>query len=217
MPLRDDNNRAMHGAQIAAIVLSGASTQSRKGSTGSADPLAPIAGRSVAGWVIDAALGASLRRIAVVGGSVDSVLDAEVASRADRALIERVVPTATSDAVDTIGRAIDHLVHDFTQQEHTHLLLLAAEAPQVEAGELRAVIADHIDSGAAATVLGAVRADVEELPIDPVITYAADGQVDSIIEPLVAGGSSVFGVICIRAALLVPALRRVPVKKVQTP
>ena len=199
----------MHGAHLAAIVLAGSSAPAPKRPTGSGDPLAPIAGRSVVGWVIDAALGASIRRIAVVGGPPDPVVADEIARRSDHALIERIVPTASSDAIETVARAIDHLVQDFTEQEHTHLLLLAAEAPQIEAGELRALIADHIDSGAAATSLGAVRSAPIDRLIDPVVSYSVEGHVDSIIEPLVVGGSSVFGAICIRAGLLVPALRRI--------
>lgn len=199
----------MHGAHIAAMILAGSPAPPPKRPIGSGDPLAPIAGRSVVGWVIDAVLGASIRRVAVVGGPTDPVVADEIARRSDHALIEQVRPTVASDAIETVGRAIDHLVQDFDQQEHTHLLLLAAEAPQIEAGELRALIADHIESGAAATSLGAVRSHRTEHPIDPVISYSPEGQVDSIIEPLVVGGSSVFGAICIRAALLVPALRRI--------
>ncbi len=192
---------------VAAIVLSGSRPPSVKRPIDAADPLAPIAGRSVVGWVLDAALAASVRRIAVVGAPLPGAAE-EIDRRADRALIDQVVPS-TSDSIELIGRAIDRLVSDFDERESTHLLLLAAEAPQVEAAELRALIGDHIASGAAATSLGSVEAEDSALSADPLVTLGQDGAVGSIIEPLIAGGSSVFGAICIQAALLVPALRRV--------
>lgn len=201
----------MQRTQVAAVVLQGTPIRSPKRPGTIGDPLAPIAGRSVTAWVVEAVLGASIRRIAVVGSAHHAGDDDDglLVGRPDRALIERVRPAIGSDSLETLGRAVDRLVGDFDQRARTQLLLLAAEAPQIEAGELRALVADHIASGASASVLGAIRAEFEELPIDPVVTYGVDGQIGSIVEPLVSGGTSVFGAICVQADLLIPALRRV--------
>jgi bifunctional UDP-N-acetylglucosamine pyrophosphorylase/glucosamine-1-phosphate N-acetyltransferase len=199
----------MQRVQIAGMILAGAPVGSPKQPAGVADPLAPIAGRSVTGWVIDALVGASVRRIAVVGDPSDPIEREEMTSRSDRALIDWITPVPKSDSIETIGRAVDRLIHDFTQRENTHLLLLAAEAPQVESSELRALVGDHIESGASASVLGATRTLPTDLPIDPIVSYLDDGQVGSIVEPLVAGGRSIFGAVLVQAALLVPAIRRV--------
>ena len=179
-PSRLDNNVRMERVQIAALIVSGASRRSTKAPNG-ADPLDPIAGLSLLTWVIDAAVGASVRRIAVVADPADARTRDELESRSDQALVEFV--PRRNDLIDDMGLAIDRLGSDLTLRENTHLLVLPAEAPQIQAGELRLLIDEHLRNEAAATILGDPSAE-SALSDEPLVERDSSGQIHAILDPL---------------------------------
>jgi bifunctional UDP-N-acetylglucosamine pyrophosphorylase/glucosamine-1-phosphate N-acetyltransferase len=197
---------SMDRTQVAALVLGSSARANHKQAISSADPLAPIAGRSVLGWVIEAAIGASIRRIGVVVDEPGPRVRSEVARRTDSALIDFMQPDGL-DSIDSIALAIERVGPELVLSDNSHLLLLSASAPQIESGELRALISDHIASGAAATVLGHLpeaRGDGE-----PIVRSDAEGNVTSILEPIDRWAEDEATIACVRASLLAPALRRV--------
>ncbi len=196
----------MERTQVAALVLGSPGRPSHKRVASAADPLAPIAGRSVIGWVIDAAVGASIRRIGVVDGDPGLAVRTEAARRTDSALID-FVDSDGHDAIDTIALAIERIGPELVLSDNSHLLLLSASAPQIESGELRMLISDHIASGAAATILGGLPSG--STGGDPIVHSDADGNVTSILEPSDRWADDRATIACVRASLLAPALRRV--------
>lgn len=187
----------MERTQFAAVILSSEPSIDAKAPEGAAH-LAPLAGKSLHQWVVDAALGASIRRIAVVADLAPRTKQ-ELEERVDDAMIEIVAPLAESD--ETLAVAIDSLGNDFSLREHAHVLLLQVECPQITSADLRRVIERHIVSGAAATVYaGAQNAGHTE----PVVIRDEFGRISSISDIPVGGGA----VFCFRADLVVPALRR---------
>ena len=199
----------MDRTHIAALIVPTQSAPDEKSPGGATDPLAPIAGKSVLGWIVDAALGASVRRIGVVAAAPSVAVRSEIAARSDEAMIEFVTPTV--DIAETLTYAIERLGSELTLWDTTQVLLLPAESPQIESSELRTLIDAHVMSGAAATLL--LPNEVEnELATDPVIVRNDVGEISSILDTSVEQT----GIMCIRAALLVPALRRVVVPSWQS-
>ncbi len=195
---------AMERVQIAGLIISDAPRRSAKAPAG-AEPFDPIAGRSMLEWVVEAALGASVRRLAIVAESADLEANTALTQRTDEALVEFVA--RRSDTVESMAIAIERVGPDFSLRDHSHVLVLSAEAPQIEASELRALIDDHLTADAAATLLGSrsrVGAEVDE----PMIERDASGQISSILEPL-GDAVSATSIAIVRASLLLPALRRV--------
>jgi bifunctional UDP-N-acetylglucosamine pyrophosphorylase/glucosamine-1-phosphate N-acetyltransferase len=191
----------MERPPIAALIVSANPGRNVKMPSGPAEPLAPIAGKSILSWVVDATLGASIRRVAIVAADHDAATKAELESRSDRAMIEFVTPA--NDLADSLSFALDRLGPDLTLRDKAHALILPGEAPQIETSELRDLIDEHVDSGAAATLLGHV--SNEDSDGDPVITRDHEGRVISIVD----APSNSAGILCINASMLVPALRRV--------
>jgi len=196
---------AMERVLIAALVVSSSPRRSPK-TPGGANPLGPIAGRSMLAWVIDAAVGASVRRIGVVADPVDESARVELALRAENALIEFV--PRSKDSVDDLALAVDRLEPELTLHDDAHILVLPAEAPEIEAGELRRLIELHVSNGAAATTMGR-----DQMPNntdgEPVVERDAAGNVTAILEPLAGARDDQSRVAIVKASLLVPALRRV--------
>lgn len=197
--------RAMERVHIAALVVSSGPRRSLK-PPGGADPLAPIAGRSMLAWVVDAAIGASIRRIGIVADPVDEPTRAELTSRAKNAVIEFV--PRIENSVDDLATVIDRLGPQITLDENAHLLLLPAEAPEIEAGELRGLVELHISNGAAATTIGR-EPDARDTGAEPIVTRDTAGNIEAIIDPLANTGGLQARIAIVRASLLVPALRRV--------
>lgn len=192
----------MERAQIAALVVSSSPAVNVKLSLGPEVPLAPIAGKSVLGWVVDAVLGASVRRIAVLADEPTAATRNELELRADQAMIELVSPSR--DIADSVLFALERLGSDFTLRDSAHVLILPAEAPQIDKSELRTLIASHVDNRAAATLLTAAGPlDIDDS--EPIVTRDSAGRVTSITDA--AAGPA--GVLCVNASLLIPALRRV--------
>ena len=190
----------MDRTHVAALIVQTQAAADAKSPDDASNPLAPIAGKSVTGWIVDAALNASVRRVGVIAPAPNADVRSELATRSDEALIEFVSPTV--DIVETLTFAIERLGSELTLRDSTHVLLLPAESPQIESTELRSLIDTHVASGAAATLLApAVDTD---LSTGPVIIRDETGQVTSISETFAEPTS----IMCIRAALLIPALHR---------
>ena len=191
----------MERPQVAALVVSSQPAPSTKLPHGPAEPLAPIAGKSILGWVVDAALGASVRRIALLGQEPTIESRRELIARSDKAMIEFVTPTR--DVADSMAFALERLGSDLTLRDSTQVLILPAESPQIATGELRELIEHHVDSRAAATLLGGV--GLHPVDDEPVVARDYSGRITSIADAT----SLDTGVLCIQASMLVPALRRV--------
>lgn len=191
----------MERVQIAALVVSSNPAANVKLPSGPTVPLAPIAGKSVLGWVVDAVLGASIRRVAVLADEPTAITRSELALRADQAMIELVTPSR--DIADSVSFALERLGSAFTLRDSAHVLILPAEAPQIETAELRALIESHVSSRVAATLLSAAGSTNND-DGDPIVTRDSAGRVTSIAD----GSAGPTGVLCVNAPLLIPALRR---------
>jgi len=194
----------MDRTHIAALIVPTQAAPDPKAPSGATDPLAPIAGKSVLGWIVDAALSASVRRIGVVAAAPGVAVRSEIAARSDEAMIEFVTPAV--DIAETLTYAIERLGSELTLRDSTQVLLLPAESPQIEGSELRSLVDAHIRSRAAATLLVPGQTE-HDLSVDAVILHNDAGEIGSILDASVEST----GIMCIRAALLVPALRRVVV------
>ncbi len=190
----------MERTQVAALIVPSHVSPGADKPAGVVDPLAPIAGKSVPGWIVDAALGASVRRIALIADDVSTSTRSELLGRADDAMIEFVRPVA--DVADTLSFAIERLGSELTLREATHVLVVPAECPQIESSQLRTLINEHVTSGAAATIC---MSEVLDPLTEPVVIRDADGLVSSIADVPLGG----VNLMCIKASLLTPALRRV--------
>lgn len=195
----------MERTQVAALIIpsqvvADSAVSDGKKRDGIVHPLSPIADKSVEGWIVDAAVGASVRRIAVISAHIDNWTRDELKDRSDDALIEIVRPMA--DVAESLAFGIERLGSDLTLRDNTHVLILPAESPQIESGELREVIASHLSSGATATL---VTSQGDDSASEPVVLRDEDGLVSSIIDAPLGGGTYM----CVRASVLVPTLRRV--------
>lgn len=164
-----------------------------------ADPMAPIAGKSISSWLVDAALAASVRRIGIVAAAPSSAERSELAARSDDALVEFITPT--NRVTETLLFAIERLGSELTLRDSTNILILPAECPQIEGAELRSLVDRHIGSQAAATLLTPPPTEARS---EPVVIRDAEGQIVSIADDV----STAPGIMCIRAPLLIPALHR---------
>lgn len=117
-------------------------------------------------------------------------------------MIELISPSR--DVADSVSFALERLGSALTLRDSAHILILPAEAPQIETAELRQLIETHVSSGAAATLLAA--SDVlDDGDQDPIVTRDSSGRVTSIAD--VGAGPS--GVLCVNAPMLIPAIRRI--------
>lgn len=198
----------MDRTHIAALIVPTQSAPGAKSPSGATDPLAPIAGKSVLGWIVDAALRASVRRIGVVAATPSVTARSELSARSDDAMVEFITPNL--DIVETLTYAIERLGSELTLRDSTQILLLPAESPQITGTELRDLVDAHVLNQAAATLL--IPEANSELASEPVIVRDVTGQISSIMDPT----EEVTGIMCIRAELLTPALRRVVVPRWQT-
>lgn len=165
------------------------------------NPLEPIAGKSIYSWIVDAALAASVRRIGIVASNPPVRARSELAARSDDALIEFVTPMTS--VTDTLLYAIERLGSELTLRDSTHILILPAEAPQIDSAELRSLVDRHIASGVAATLL-ATQGETNSSLDEPVVIRDAAGQIVSIVD----ADNAAPGILCVRASLLSPALHR---------
>ena len=188
----------MTGPSIAALIVPAQPTLGSAKVSGT-DPLAPIAGKSIYAWIVDAALAASVRRIGIIADHPSPSARSELARRSDDAFVEFITPMR--DVAETLMFAVERLGSELTLSESAHVLLLPAEAPQLQADELRALVDHHVSAGVAATLL--VPAVDRETAPEPTVVRGVDGQVLSITD-----ASDDAGVLCIRASLLIPALNR---------
>jgi len=189
----------MERVQVAALIVPSGVSFGVDKPAGVVDPLAPIAGRSIPGWIVDAALGASVRRIALVAHDTNTPTRQELLQRSDDALIEFVPPLR--DVADTLSIAVERLGSELTLREAAHILVLPAECPQIDTPQLRGFIDEHVASGAAATV--GTSGSMESL-VEPVVVRDENGLVASIADVALGGVS----LACVKASLLIPALRR---------
>ena len=188
----------MERLQFAALILPSEFAREAKRPEGMSH-LSPIAGKSLHEWVIDAALGASVRRVAVVSPTPADALSDDLASRPDDMLISVVSPAA--NVLATVEAAIEGLGTDFIFRDTSHVLLLSESCPQIRSTDLRRIIDHHVESCASVTTCAG---EVEHDHTEPVITRDRHGRVASITDVAVGGGA----IACFRAEVLVPALRR---------
>ncbi|MFT7473214.1 MAG: bifunctional UDP-N-acetylglucosamine pyrophosphorylase/glucosamine-1-phosphate N-acetyltransferase [Verrucomicrobiales bacterium] len=198
----------MDRTQIVALIVPTQPARDAKSPSGAADPFAPIAGKSILGWIVDAALGASVRRIGILADEPMATTRSELYARADDALIEFVTPG--SDLAESMAFAIERLGSELTLRDAVHVLILPAEAPHIDPAELRALIDNHLDSNSAATLIGGPSG--EDIETEPIIVRDDEGRVTSIVDAPISD----VGVLCVRASLLAPALRRVAMTPWQT-
>ena len=188
----------MERTQFAALILPSEPAIDPKVLDG-APHLLPIAGKSIHQWVVDAALGTSVRRVVVVSSELPQQTRDALSARLDEAQIGVVEPV--DDVAETVAIALDQLGADFSMREAAHVLLLSAACPQVTSAEIRRVVDHHVGSKAAATIsAGVTDPDFRE----PVVTRDSRGRVSSIVDAPIGDGA----IVCVRADLLVPALRR---------
>jgi len=140
--------------------------------------------------------------VAVVASDLSPGTRRELVNRADEAVIEFVHPT--TNVAETISVSLERLGSELTLRDSTHVLVLPAECPQIRRGDIRAIVDHHVGVGAAVTV-GAPTDDGELT--EPVVTRDELGDITSIADVPLGGGS----IMCVRASLLVPALRRAAV------
>lgn len=193
----------MERTQVAALIMSSQPALGNKQQPTPASPLAPIAGKSVLSWVVDAALGASIRRIGVVANDVDVETRSELAARSDRAMIEFIA--RQRDLADTVSYALERIGSAITLHEGSHVLVLPAEAPQLESIELRNLVQTHVEGGAAASLLTGALDPSAPLDGDPTVSLDRDAGDLTISD----AAADLTGVLCINASMLVPVLRRV--------
>lgn len=194
-------NVNMERTHIAALVMSSQPPLSLKSPGRPQVPLGPIAGKSVVGWVADALLGSSIRRIAIVGDEPSSATRSELSARSDRALIEFV--ERQPDLAETVAIAIERLGSALSLQERSNILLVPAEAPHLVGSELRELVDEHLSSGGAATWLTSGHGESPS-EADPIVGQTRSGSLaftDVSAEPA--------GILCVNASMLVPALRRI--------
>lgn len=164
--------------------------------SGGADHHAPIAGRSLVDWIIDAMSRSSVRHVAIIDPAAPAAIRANrpdgvsvaVVGRRDRAL----------DAVAT--DALDTLIPGFALDDNDHVVVLSSDAPQLDATSLRHMIELHLDDAVAATLFQPDTGTTTDLEPDVI---QRDGAVVSIDD-----GTSADGVLIIRGAHLAPAIRR---------
>lgn len=186
--------------QVAALIVPSQIDPGADKPAGAVNPLAAIAGKSIPGWIVDAALGASIRRVALIADDVSARTRAELVGRADDAMIEFVRPVA--DVADTLSFAIERLGSELTLRDGAHVVVVPAECPQIESTALRRLVDEHMSSGAAATIC---MSEVLDPLTEPLITRDSEGRVSSISDVPLGG----VNLMCIKASLLAPALRRV--------
>lgn len=184
--------------QFAALILPTEPWQEAKAAT-ELSLLSPIAGKAFHQWLVDAALGASVRRVAVVSSGLAPETRAAFDGRSDDPVLHIVRPKAAS--VDTIASAIDQIGTDFTLRDGAHLVLLPSSCPQITSADIRRVVDHHVATKAAATICSG---EADTGLAEPVISRDVDGRVSSIIDVPRGGGQ----ILCFRADVLVPAMRR---------
>lgn len=162
--------------------------------------LSPIAGKTLHQWLVDAALGASVRRVAVISSDLSPQTRSEFDLRSDDPMIH-IVGFPEGAIVDTVSEAVNKIGSDFTLRDATHLLLLPAGCPQITTADIRRVIDHHVVTEAAATICSG---EVDDNLAEPVISRDAHGWVSSIADVPRGGGE----IACFRADVFLPALRR---------
>ena len=188
----------MERTQFAALVLPDQLTAETK-LTDDAAHMSAIAGKTPHQWVVDAALGASVRRVAVVSHGLSQATSEAFDRRRDDSVIH-VVPPA-SDTSDTVSHALDHIGSEFTLREAAHVVLMTTACPQVTSADIRRVLDYHLATQAAATLC---TGEIDLGSTEPVVSRDEFGRVSSIAD-VPRGGGAIY---CFRADLLVPALRR---------
>ena len=188
----------MERTQFAALVLPGQPLADAKLAGTSLNAL-PIAGKTSHEWVVDAAIGASIRRIAVVSPGLSTATKEAFDRRLDDPLIHAVAPAV--DLADTVALALDRIASEFTLRDSTHVVLLSDACPQVTSADLRKLLDYHLATQAAATLC---TSDIDPRFTEPVVSHDEHGRVSAIADVPRGGG----GFYCFRADVLVPALRR---------
>ncbi len=188
----------MEPNQVTALIVSTQPGLGVKVASEVGNPLAPIAGKAVVSWIADAAIAASVRRIGVVAHDLSLDDRDELIDRSDNAVIEVVTPRG--DLTESVLDALSRLDPGLALSDTSQILLLPAEAPQIQSGALRQLIMDHRRSGNDATLL----ATAVGTRTDTVIARNNIGEITSIHDVVVGG----FAALLVRAVLLIPAMRR---------
>ena len=191
----------MERSQITAVIVSTQPALDEKADPTPAHPLAPIAGKPVVAWVVDAAVAASIRRIGVVAHDVAPADRDELRNRTDNTVLEIVTPRA--DLTESMLDVLSRLDPDLALSDATDLLLIPAEAPHIDPAELRQLISHHRAEANAATLLATEVGN----RTDTVIQRNDAGEITSIHDVAVGG----FTALLVRASLLIPAMRRASV------
>lgn len=199
-------NEPVGSPQVAAIIMGSAPARSPKDDP-DATLIAPIAGASLAEWVIDAVLGASVRRVGLLGVELSETEREAVLTREDKAVIECV--DNGRDVVSSLDRALHLIGPDLTLSDAAHILLLNVASPQITSSEIKHLTDRHVRSGAAATVVHNDDGELEPIESDaPLLSFGDDGVLQSILEPVSSRPAEPVLAI-VRASLLMPAIRRV--------
>lgn len=188
----------MEPNQVTALIVSTQPGLNEKVPSHAGSPLAPIAGKAVVSWIADAVVAASIRRVGVVAHDVGVDDRAELLDRSDSAVIEVVAPR--SNLTESVMDALSRLGPELAMSDAAQLLLLPAEAPQIQPDELRQLVMNHRRTGNDATLL----ATAEGTRTNTMIQRNDDGEITSIHDVVVGG----FAALVVRASLLMPALRR---------
>jgi bifunctional UDP-N-acetylglucosamine pyrophosphorylase/glucosamine-1-phosphate N-acetyltransferase len=193
---------------ISAIVLA-AGDGTRMRST-RPKPLHVLCGKAMVVYVVDALVESGVERaVVVVGTGAERVTKKLQEDGPDLHIefVEQAFARGTGDAAVVGLTAFGD--DDF---DDSHVLVLPGDTPLLRSATVSALIAAHIDGGAAATVLTALPEDPSGYPR---VVHNKRGAVRAIVEPpeiddeQLEIGEVGTGIYCFRRSLLAPALRRV--------
>jgi len=181
-------------------------------------PLHQARGRSLLAWVIAALEGVELDGIAVVVGHGRELLVDALSQSFERPFLfaEQLSQRGTGDAAAVGLAALD--VHDNRFSDDDHVIIVAGDTPMLTAETVRALVASHLESGAAATL---VTANLDDPTGYGRILRTEGGGVSAIVEERDATADQKpiqeinAGMYCFRRSLLGPALRLISTDNAQ--
>jgi bifunctional UDP-N-acetylglucosamine pyrophosphorylase / glucosamine-1-phosphate N-acetyltransferase len=202
-------NRPMPYRPLSAVVL--AAGEGRRMHSSLAKPLHPISGRPMVLHVLDALSELSLERVVVVVGyrsaEIAKLIAADAPPDLDLHFVEQPLARGTGDAVAV---ALTEFPDD-DMMGNADVLVLPGDAPLIRPATLRALVEEHQEGDAAATLLTAI---VDDPSGYGRVVRSDQGNVERIVEDRDAEpaeleiaeiGTSIY---CFRQSLLAPSLRR---------
>jgi bifunctional UDP-N-acetylglucosamine pyrophosphorylase/glucosamine-1-phosphate N-acetyltransferase len=180
-----------------------------------------LCGKAMVVYVLDALVDASVdRTVVVVGAGAERVTKKLQADGPDLAIefVEQRFARGTGDAASVGLTAFDDDSDLEAPSDDAHVLVLPGNTPLLRPSTLRALVDEHVASGAAVTILAAELADptgharIVRGKAERVTSIVEHG--DPEIEELDARGAHevATGIYCFRRNLLAPALRRIDVR-----